>query len=94
MENLPKNLEGKTRISNLQKSIAVAFQRTNTTPIDVLPMISDIETEFPKVTTETIQKAIRNGGLGIYGKTYGELSTQEICIWIRKETKGQRPSYL
>lgn len=30
-----------------------------------------------------ILKAIRNGSLGRYGKTF-KLSTQEICIWIRE----------
>jgi hypothetical protein len=34
----------------------------------------------------TIRQALRNGGLGKYGRTY-KLSTQEVCYWIREHIK-------
>ena len=86
--NLAKSqtqLETKTRITELSKSIALAFERTGTQPKDISGMVNDISTEFPTIPIARILKAIRKGGLGYYGKTYGELSTQEICIWIINE---------
>jgi len=55
-------------------------------------MVNDIFTEFPKITEEQITKAMRNGGLGMYGKTY-KLTTQEVCIWIRNYLKETGPVY-
>ena len=77
-------LEKTTRTSDIGNSITVAFERTNSTPIGILGMVNDISTEFKNVDIGHIQKAIRRGSLGFYGKTYGEVSTQEICIWIIK----------
>jgi hypothetical protein len=71
-------------MSDLTLSVAVAFERTNTTPRDVEQMVKDISSEFVNVDIQHVQKAIRKGSLGFYGKTYGEVSTQEICIWIIK----------
>ena len=86
MKNLtlsqPK-LEITTQQSNLMKYIAVAFERTNTEVVNIEKMSFDIISEFPELSDEDFKKAIRNGGLGKYGKTY-KLSTQEICIWIRE----------
>jgi hypothetical protein len=47
-------------------------------------MVKDIAEEFKHLPISRVQKAIRNGSLGMYGKTFGHVSTQEICIWIRK----------
>ena len=66
--------------------LAVAFDRTNTEPFNVEKMSFDIITEFPELSDEDLKKAIKNGGLGKYGKTY-KLSTQEVCIWIREYIK-------
>lgn len=86
-------LEITTQQSNLMKYIAVAFERTNTEVINIEKMSFDIISEFKNLSDLDFKKAIRNGGLGKYGRTY-KLSTQEICIWIReylKETRKQSP---
>lgn len=72
------------RMSNISNSILVAFERTNTLPRSIEGTVNDISTEFKDLDIQHIQKAIRRGSLGFYGKTYGEISTQEICIWIIK----------
>ena len=81
---MEQNLELRTRTSDLTESIGVSFERTNTLPRDVKNIVEDVDSEFEGMSTVHLQKAIRNGSLGCYGKTYGELTTQEICIWIRK----------
>lgn len=70
----------------LKQSIVVAFERTGTTPLNaeqIDSMAEDVLSEFPDITDSEIKKALRNGGLGKYGKTY-KLTTQELCIWIRQ----------
>lgn len=79
-----KPLEVTTRMSNISDSVAVAFERTNTLPRQIEGMVQDISDEFKNVDIKHVQKAIKRGSLGFYGKTYGEVSTQEICIWIIK----------
>lgn len=98
MENLPQNLEETILHSKqiLKQAVAVAFDRTGTTPPEVKvidSMVEDIFSEFPKLNEDQIKKALRNGGLGMYGKTY-KLTTQELCIWIRRyydETRFKAP---
>ncbi len=86
MQKSQVKLEKTILTSDIGQSLAVAFERTNSIPKNLIQMTNDIATEFKGVPVVTIQKAIRNGSLGMYGKTFGELSTQEICIWIRKLT--------
>lgn len=91
MEKLQQNLDVTTQHSKqvLKQAIAVAFDRTGTTPpeINVIDaMVEDIFSEFPKLDELQIKKALRNGGLGMYGKTF-KLTTQELCIWIRQYIK-------
>lgn len=65
-------------------SIIVACQRTSS-DIDMNDldlMVSNVASEFKTLTHDHIIKAIRNGSLGKYGKTY-KLCTQEVCIWVR-----------
>jgi len=73
----------------------MAFERTNSTPKNIEGMVTDIAEEFPKAKIDDIVKILKNGGLGHYGKTFGDLSTQEICIWIRKESEQhpRRPTF-
>ena len=80
--------ENQTVVSKVQKSIILAFERTATDLVNIEFMTKDIVSEFPKMKEEEIVKAIRNGSLGLYGKTY-KLSTQEICIWIREYLKDR-----
>lgn len=72
----------------------MAFERTNTPPRNADGMIRDINNEFKGIESETIQKAIKSGSLGKYGKTYGELSTQEVCFWIREFKKSEIPKFI
>jgi hypothetical protein len=74
--------------SNIKKSLIIALERTNTNPFDLTNMISDIQSEFSRISIEDIQKAIRKGGLGEYGITY-KLSTQVVCFWIREYLKNK-----
>lgn len=86
LDNSHQLQETQIPISKLQASILIAFERTLTEPYNIENMVKDIISEFPKVKPEDVLKAIRNGGLGKYGKTY-KLSTQEVCIWIREYVK-------
>lgn len=74
------------KINNLKLSIAFAFERTRSEVFKIDGMISDILTEFPRLSSEKITEAIRNGSLGKYGRTF-RLSTQEVCYWIREYLK-------
>lgn len=76
---------------NIKQSLILALERTNTIAFDLSNMILDIQTEFSRVSEQDIQKAIRKGALGEYGITY-KLSTQVVCVWIRKylENKNKR----
>ena len=38
------------------------------------------------MTIEDIQKAIRSGSLGKYGRTY-KFTIQEVCFWVREYLK-------
>lgn len=86
LDNYQPSQELTTRISNVQASVLIAFERTLTEPYNIDNMVKDIVSEFPRINPEEIVKAIRNGSLGKYGKTY-KLSTQEVCIWIREYLK-------
>lgn len=72
--------------SNLKVSLVLALQRTNTQVVNLENMIKDIEQEFYFLNIKDLQKAIRYGSLGKYGRTF-RFSTQEVCIWIREYLK-------
>lgn len=91
MKNLTtsqQKLEIATREFNLKNSLAVAFERTNTPPFNLDKLVSDVLSEFPRVSNEDITLALRSGSLGKYGRTF-KLSTQEICFWIREFQKSK-----
>jgi hypothetical protein len=44
---------------------------------------NDIFEEFKHSNISKIREAIRKGSLGYYGQSY-RMSTQEVCVWIRK----------
>lgn len=94
-QNLPTKLETEKtsninsydqRKIDLRDALIVAFDRTRSEPFDVSSLIKDVLDEFPRLHTFTIREALRNGGLGKYGRTY-KLSTQEVCYWIREHIK-------
>lgn len=87
-ENLQHHSDRQTLVFNLQTSIAVAFERTQTEPYNLDSMINDVLTEFPKYGTETFKNAIRKGSLGAYGLNY-KVTTQVVCHWIREYVKSQ-----
>jgi len=74
------------RKSDLQKALFFAFERTKTDPYDTTSLVKDVLSEFPRLSGDTLKAALRNGGLGMYGRTF-RLSTQEVCFWIRECTK-------
>ena len=86
MKNNLQKLQTKSEIaiqtSNLSKSIALAFERTNSAPKKIEGIVTDILNCFKDTSMEVMQEAIKRGSLGEYGKTYGDISTQEICYWI------------
>jgi len=51
-------------------------------------LVSDVLSEFPRVSNEDITLALRSGSLGKYGRTF-KLSTQEVCFWIREYQKSK-----
>jgi carbonic anhydrase len=65
--------------------------RTGKNLLNIDETIIDIKEEFKHLRAEQIIKAIRNGSLGLYGSTYN-LSTQQICIWIREYLKPSKSS--
>jgi hypothetical protein len=62
------------------------MQRLNTELPNVNDTITDIVSEFPYLKLQDVINSIRKGSLGNFGRTY-KLSTQEICVWIRKNTE-------
>jgi len=64
----------------------MAFSRVSTEPFDLTDMVTDIMEEYEDVEFDVIKKAIRNGSLGKYGRTY-KLCTQEVCLWIDAHLK-------
>jgi hypothetical protein len=65
--------------------------RTGKNLLNIDETMIDIQQEFKHLKPEQIIKAIRNGSLGLYGSTYN-LSTQQICIWIREYLKPSKSS--
>jgi len=64
------------------------MQRTEMELKNIDETIDDIYSEFGHINLGDIKKAIRNGSLAKYGRTY-KLSTQEICFWIREFLKSK-----
>jgi len=88
LTTLQQKSEIATREFNLKNSLAIAFERTNTPPFNLDKLVSDVLSEFPRVSNEDITLALRSGSLGKYGRTF-KLSTQEVCFWIREYQKSK-----
>lgn len=71
---------------NLRKSILIACERLNMEIVNIDNTVADILSEFKHLKTNDFTTALRNGGLGKYGRTY-KLNTQELCFWIREYNK-------
>lgn len=80
----------KKRDDTVKKSIALAFERTNLPVFNLDNLTTDVLREFEGKDIYIITKAIKNGSLGLYGRTY-RMSTQEVCIWIREFLKSYKP---
>jgi len=70
----------------LKRSLILVMQRLNMELPNVNDTITDIASEFPYLKLRDVINSLRKGSLGNYGRTY-KLSTQEICVWIRKNTE-------
>lgn len=87
--NSQQQLENNTqtsRIELLKMSVAIAIERTRTPIFDIEKLVDDLTAEFPRLPIADLTQAIKNGGLGKYGRTY-RFSTQEVCIWVRQYLK-------
>lgn len=76
----------------ISASIALACVRWNK-DIDKFPLqqfCKDLNSTFPNLDIEDIVKAIKNGGLGVYGNVY-DLSIGQIMVWIRKYIQDNPP---
>lgn len=82
------NSNNNDRKEHLTTCILFAFERTKTEPFNIENMIDDVLEEFPRMSDETFRAAIRNGSLGVYGRTF-KLSTQEVCFWIREYIRNK-----
>jgi hypothetical protein len=82
-QNLENNSED-YKMNVIRTSLTLAFNRTGTEFDKELAnsMYFDIADAFPNLTLDEFTKALKNGGLGVYGKTY-KLTIQEVCIWVR-----------
>ena len=78
---------------SLQKALFYAFERTKSEPFDITLLVKDVLEEFPRVKETDLILAIRNGSLGMYGRTF-RLSTQEVCYWIRQYTNPKQQERL
>ena len=78
-------------IEVIKQSMALAFERTNLPVFDIDNLSNDILKEFENKDINLITSAIRNGSLGVYGRTY-RMSTQEVCIWVREYLKTNKVS--
>ena len=74
------------KLEVIKQSMALAFERTNLPVFNIESLSKDVLSEFENKDVTLITKAIRNGSLGLYGRTY-RISTQEVCIWIREYLK-------
>jgi len=74
---------------NLKPSLVIAMQRTEMELKNIDETIEDIYSEFKNISLKEIKKAIRNGSLAKYGRSY-RLSTQEVCYWIREYLKENK----
>lgn len=92
MSNLKKSEDNtQTRSTEVLSFIPLAVERTGSeiSREKMINMSRDICNEFSKVNIDVIKSAMRKGALGNFGSTY-KLTTQEVCIWIRKELKWRR----
>jgi hypothetical protein len=104
MENqnlqIHKNLKTSLRLldqtvcrDEIKKSIVLVMERLDMEIKNIENVAFDISKEFNYATIPDISEALRKGSLGHYDKTY-KLNTQELCIWIRKHLKLNKPKLL
>lgn len=71
---------------SLKASLVICLDRLSLEPKDLSNMIEDIRSCYPDIKTKHITGAIKNGAMGVYGRTY-RFSFQEVSIWIRAYKK-------
>lgn len=89
-QNLENNSED-YKMNVIKTSLTLAFSRTGTEFDKHLAnsIYFDAVEAFPDITLDEFTQALKNGGLGMYGKTY-KLTSQEVCIWIRNYLNDTR----
>ena len=93
-QKLENSLEESNTLDLIKASIALAFNRTGTEFNKDLAnnIYFDVIEAFPEITTKQFVNALKNGGLGFYGKTY-KLTSQEVCIWVRNYLNETLPKF-
>lgn len=89
-QNLEKDIQD-YRMNIVKTSLTLAFSRTGSDFDKELAnsIYLDAVEAFPDITLDEFTQALKNGGLGMYGKTY-KLTSQEVCIWIRNYLNDTR----
>jgi len=75
----------------IKKSLAITMERVGQDFNNIDETVKDLSNEFKHLKINQFREAIRNGSLGMYGKTF-KLSTQEVCYWIREYLKSRKSS--
>jgi len=70
-------------IDEIKKSLIISMQRVQMELPELDLTCLDIFNTFKNVSVREIREALKKGSTGAYGSTY-RMSTQEVCIWIRK----------
>lgn len=85
LQKLEDNTQTHKEIASL---IPLAVERTGSelSKEYMYTMAIDIAKEFRNHDLELIKTALKKGALGHFGSTF-KLTTQEVCIWIRKEKR-------
>lgn len=77
----------------MKASLLVCFDRLSVEPKSIDDLVDDIRGCYPDTKTNEITEAIKNGAMGMYGRTY-RFSFQEVSIWIMEHKKNNNNSHL
>lgn len=87
MENQPTNLvtlleSTEANIKKAKEALIIAADRVGVNGDRLHSIYNDVISEHKDLLIDDFVKALRNGGMGHYGRTY-KFTTQEVSIWIR-----------
>lgn len=76
-------LDKKDLSIELEKSLIIAMDRTDSKLLNSKNTIDDIIEKFSKKKLCDVLDGIKQGGLGEYGIVY-KITTQSVCYWINQ----------